>query len=64
MNGRRWNNAVEFLRVAEIYACHSYDFILFGMDIRGRLRDEGDVSCRFLDPVHNSGPSLVESTYS
>jgi hypothetical protein len=48
MNGRRWNNAVGMLRVAKIYACHSYEFILFEMGIGGRLRDEVDVGPRAL----------------
>ena len=60
MNGRRWNNAVEFLRVAKVYVCHSHDFILLRTDIRGRLQDDVDVGSDTLDPVHNSGPSLVE----
>ena len=29
MKGRRWDDAVEILRVAKIYACHSYDFFFF-----------------------------------
>lgn len=65
MKGRRWDDAVEILRVAKIYACHSYDFSFsFEVEPGGRLRGELDVGSGTLDPVHNSGPLLVESTSS
>lgn len=50
-------------RAADIYACHSYDFFNSGQSLEGDI-EEGDVGSRTLDPVHNGGPSLVESTFS
>lgn len=65
MKGRRWDDGVETLRVAKIYAFHGYDFLFyFEVEFGGRLRGELDVGSGTLDPVHNSGPSLVESTSS
>ena len=63
MKGRRWNDAVEVLRAAKIYACHSYDFYFsFRTESRGQLLEELDAGSGILDPVHNSVPSLVDST--
>lgn len=39
-------------------------FNYFRTESRARLRDDMDVGSGTLDPVHNSGPSLVESTSS
>jgi hypothetical protein len=51
MNGRKWNNAVGMLRVAKIYACHSYEFILFEMGI------EDDFETRWTSALALSGSS-------
>jgi hypothetical protein len=54
MKRRKWDAAMDVLRVAKIYACYSYDsFLTQETKSGGRLRDVGSHT---LDPVHNSGP--------
>ena len=60
MKGKRWNGAVDMFARRTDLRLSQLRFLSSRMEIKGRLREEVDVGSRTLDPVHNSGPSLVE----